>query len=644
MLQFIRSQAGSFFVKLLFVLLIGSFGIWGVGDFLRQKPALDSAMITVGSEDIQGDRVQTEFRRGLDMLRKQFGGSIDADQARAFGLVDRTVNGLVDEALFDQEAKRLHVVIGDQQVRAAITDIPGLKGPDGRIDRAKFITALQQNNMTEAELITEVRADLRRETVGSAANATPNAAKVLVDTLYDIRNEHRLADTVFFATSVVKDLPAPDDAALQAYYDQHHDEFTAPEYRGFTTLVLQTSDVAASVNLTDDMIKTAYDKRLDEQQKGKKGDYFKPENRHVMQMLLPDEAKADEAEKALASGTDFTEVAKTIAKQDPTTIDLGLVEKADLPTEVAAAAFEATQGEVTKPVHSVLGWHVLKVTEIVPESLKALDEVKPQLQDELRADAERDALDKLSDEVQNALSRGADLAVVAEQYNLKPVKVEASDEAAKDQAGNPISALPIPAGPVLKTAFDTNSGETSSVEEAPGGAGYYVVKVDAVIAPALRPFDTIKDKAKDGWTAAQRIEKVAADGKALADAVKPDESLAKLATERKLALTTTKPFTRTDEKRESGLPPEVIAALFKGEVGTVATGAAPDGFYVAQLKEIQPAKPDSDANAVAQLKRQLDQQIGTETVEQFELALRDRYPVDIRHDAVDKLLGGSAGQ
>ena len=51
MLQFIRSKAGSFFVKLLFVLLIGSFGLWGVGDFLRQTPR-DATLISVGEREL----------------------------------------------------------------------------------------------------------------------------------------------------------------------------------------------------------------------------------------------------------------------------------------------------------------------------------------------------------------------------------------------------------------------------------------------------------------------------------------------------------------------------------------------------------------------------------------------------------------
>jgi peptidyl-prolyl cis-trans isomerase D len=634
MLQFIRSKAGSFFVKLLFVALIGSFGIWGVGDVLRQK-ASDNALITVGDENVKGQELQTEYHQTLDQFRRRFGGSLDADQARALGLLDKTVDRMVTEALFNQEAKRLDVRVGDQQIAASIADVPLFKGTDGKIDRAKFALWLQNSRMTEQQFVSDQRGALAREEVGTTATETPTAPKQLVDTLYDIRNEHRVADYIFLPTSGTKNLPTPDDAALQAYYDQHHDAYTAPEYRGFTVVFLQTPDVAASVMVSEDDIKAAYDKRKEE--------FHKPETRHVLQMVLPDEATAGKAEDALAGGQDFLDVAKTIAKQDPSTVDLGSVGKADLLGDIGPAVFDAKQGEVTKPIKSALGWHVLKVTAIDPEATKSYDEVKPQLEKELRADAERNTLDKLSDELQNALSGGADLSTIAQQYKLKPIPVEAVDETAKDPGGNPLSTLPVPAAPIIKTVFETNSGETSSVEELKDGSGYYVIKVDKVTPPTLRPFDTVKDKVKDGWTAEQRKIKVAADGKAWVDQVKGDQTLAKLAVAGKLDLRTSKPFTRTNDRHEAPLPADIIGELFKGEIGTVSSGAAPDGFYVAQLKEIQPAKPSEDGNATAQLKQQLQQELGNEMLEQFQLALRDRFPVDVHHEQIDQLLGGGSG-
>ena len=216
-------------------------------------------------------------------------------------------------------------------------------------------------------------------------------------------------------------------------------------------------------------------------------------------------------------------MAKTIAKQDASTVDLGIQIRRDLPPDIGEAAFAAKQDEVTKPVHSALGWLVIKVTAIQPEALKTFEQAKPQLEaKELRADLEYDALSALSDNgIRNALAGGADLASIATQFNrLKPVTVAATDETAKDPAGNIISTLPMPAPPVLKTVFDTKpKARTAAWNEGWATTrASYIVQVDSVTPPALRPLDTVKDKVKDAWLAGQRTAKVAAQAKELAAA------------------------------------------------------------------------------------------------------------------------------
>jgi peptidyl-prolyl cis-trans isomerase D len=634
MLQFIRSKAGTFVVRLLFVLLIASFGVWGIGDFLRQSPA-DATVIVVGGEKIAGDRVQAELRRNMERARQMFGGTLDMEQARAMGLVDRTVEGIVTEALLDQEAKRLHIVIGDQQVLATITQEPMFKGLGGVFDRTTFMNILAANRMSEASYLALVRTDMRRNIIASAAGATSDTPKILTDTLYKIRDEKRVANWVFLPESGVTDIPAADDAALQAYYDKNNDSFSAPEYRGFTALVMQGADVAADVQITDDQIKDAYQQRL--------GDFTKPEKRHVLQIVLPDEKTAGEAETALANGQTLEDVAKNIAKQDATTIDLGTLTKTELPQEIGDAAFAATQDEITQPVKSALGWHILKITGIEPGGVKSLDEVKKTIEADLRKEAEGDALYKLTNKVEDAIAAGAELGAIAQQFNLKPITIAAVDEGGKDPDGKIIAGLPIPAAPILKTVFETAAGQVSGVEEAAESAAFYVVKVDTDTPAALRPFDQVKDQVKAAWMKEQQAIKVAEQAKAMVDGVKIDVPLAKLAAERKLAVKTTKPFERTNSKNDVPLPPQLITSLFTMQPGGTANAAGNQGQYVAELKEIQPADPAADTNGVGQLAKQLDQEIKTEMLKELDTALRQRYPVEIRQAALDRVVGtGSA--
>jgi peptidyl-prolyl cis-trans isomerase D len=636
MLQFIRSKAGTFAVRLLFVFLIASFGIWGIGDFLRQTPG-DAIALTVGADNIPTQQVQTELRRSLDRARQMFGGTLDMEQARALGLTQHTVDDMISKSVLDQEARRLNITIGDQEALSAVTKEPIFRGPGGGFDRLTFINTLAANHLSESAYLALVRANIRRGTLADVARNGADAPKTLIDTLYKIRDERRVADWVFLPESSVVAVPAPDDAALQTYYDAHHDAFTAPEYRGVTALILRNQDVASDTPITEDQIKDAYQQRL--------GDFTsKIEKRHVLQILLPDEATANAASAALSSGKSFEDVAKSIAKQDASTIDLGTIAATELPKEIADVAFAAKDGDVTAPVKSALGWHILKIAGIEAGGVKTLDEVHQTLEADLRKEAAGDALYKLSTRVEDAIAGGADLSAIAQQFNLKPLDIAAIDETGKDAAGKPVADLPAPAEPILRTIFETSPGQVSGLEEIPDAGGFYVVKVESATPPTLKPLDQVKDQVKAAWLKEQRASKLAEQAKSIVDGVKIDMPLAKLAAARKLAVQTTKPFDRANARGEAPLPPQLVAQLFTLQPGGTVNAATPDGQYIAELKEIQAADPNTDVGAVAQLSKQLDDQMKNELLTEFGLALRQRYPVTIHQAVLDSAIGDGAAQ
>jgi peptidyl-prolyl cis-trans isomerase D len=628
MLQFIRSKAGSFFVKILFVLLIGSFGIWGIGDFLRQRPQ-DTAIITVGSTKIRGDEIDREVRQQLDRMRQSTGSSLTIAQAKQFGLIDNVVETMINRALMDQAAESEHIVISDRQLVDAMEQEKAFQGPDGKFDRNTFQSLLRENRLTEAQYAGLKRTDLPRILVSKPAVDLESVPTVLTDFIYKIKNEQRTADWVYLPNASAKDLPSPDDAALKDYYDKHKDVFTAPELRAFTLLPMVASDVAGEIKITDDQLKDSYQQRLEE--------FTKPEKRHVMQMLLPDEKTAYAATAALASGKDFAQVAKDIAKQDPSTVDLGTVTKKDLPPGSADLAFAAKEGEITKPSQTLFGWVIVKVSGIEPGGVKSFDEAKGTVEKDLRKDAESEALYKLSNKVQDAISAGADLSQIAEQFKLKPVNVAAMDDEGNGPDAKPVSGLPIPVQTLLQTVNETPKDQVSTVAEAPGGIGFYAVKVTGITPAALKPFDQVKDQVKEAWLADQRKVKIEAQAKSLLDAVKPDTGLGKAAAAQKLQVSTSPAFTRENRNNDVKLPPTLIAQLFHLKVGEAATDDGPAGTYVAQLKTIQAADPATDKTGPERQADELKNDLNGELLAQFEAALRNRYKVEIKQAALDAL-------
>src|SRR5208283_5466460 len=109
--------------KILFVLLILSFGIWGIGDVVRLRAASQPA-ITVGHAEISPRQVSEEFRRQAEQLVNMSKGKITLEQIRQMGMLDSTIQQMVSQALLEQEAAELKLTVADDTLRAMIYNEP----------------------------------------------------------------------------------------------------------------------------------------------------------------------------------------------------------------------------------------------------------------------------------------------------------------------------------------------------------------------------------------------------------------------------------------------------------------------------------------------------------------------------------------
>jgi peptidyl-prolyl cis-trans isomerase D len=624
MLQAIRSKAGSFVVKALFALLIATFGIWGIGDIFRNRTP-DTTVATVGDHSIDANALQTALQPALQRLSAQLGTAVDLRQAKQMGVIDDVLAQLINQSLIDQEAARLQLDVSDDVVRNDIIADPMFKGPNGVFDRGAFNALLASNHMTEGQYAEQMRQDIPRRDLVRAVAAEVVAPQVMVDRIYRYRNEKRIADIVALPDAGAGDVGQPTGAELTKFYDAHPDLFRAPEYRAFTIASLTPSDLARTIKIPEDRLRKEYDQRQDE--------FVLPERRDVQQILAPSESQAKAAVAALAAGKDWKEVATTIAGQDPSTIDLGLMARAEMPQTLAEVAFSLPLDKPGAPVKSPLGWHILRVVKIEPAKTQTFDEAKTKLRADIAHDEAADNLYKVADHVDDELAGGADLDAAAAKFGLQKTVVAAVDEHGNDRDGKTVT-LPVSPAEVLKLAVATDENRTSRVTQTPDGA-IFVLHTTKVIPPSVRPLAEVKDKAIAAWQAEKRRDAVAKEAKALAAAVKPGTQLSAVAAAQGLKVATSPPLLRRAESVD-GVPPALVAKLFAVKPGAAVTGADAAGSYVAQLTAVQ-LPPTSSKTTTAELSREIGAGLQADLGEEFTRALRARFPVEIQRDTLDRL-------
>lgn len=628
MLTAIRNQTQSFIVKILAGLLIVSFAVWGVEDMFTLATSGSSAIFEVGDLEGDADAVRDEVRREVNRLRPLFGDQFTVEQARALGIVDSVVRRQINDTALRLAAQGMGVEISDELVSQEIRETPAFQELGG-FDRLRFQRLLSDNFMTENHYI----ATVRRQMVNSQlldSFASRSAPKILVESVYRHRREKRIADTILISDSARQGIPEPDKAALKEFHKDKAPLFTAPEYRVLSVIRLDAADLAAEISVNDDEVKEAYEAREDE--------FTTPESRKVQQMIIADEADAKRADKALSQGRDFAAVAMEIAKMDASAIDLGRVGRADMPfPELAAAVFSLKPGETSAPRKSPLGWHLFRVDGIEPGGTKTLDEVKDELLKAISMEKAIDSLFELANKLEDSLGGGATLEEAAGQLNLKLVKIAAVDRSGKDRNDKPVKDLP--AGDFLGIAFSTDEGAESPLSET-GRDGYFVLRVEGVTAPALRPLETIRAEVVQAWKDEKRAEKSKQVAESIVARVKSGTGLDVIAAEMGLEIKTSPAFIRQPEKDTGGLSQALIDGIFSISKGEAVTARSGSGYAVASLKETTTADPASDKPGLDKVSGQLGLSLRGDILAQLAGAFKNRFGVTINRQTVDGLFAG----
>jgi peptidyl-prolyl cis-trans isomerase D len=608
----------------LFGMLIASFAVWGIGDIFR-GPSQIRSVAEVGEQSILQQDYASALSREINRLSARFGGRLDMDQARAFGIPDQVLGQMIGRALFDQKAAALGMIVTDDQIRRLVRQQPAFHNDFGEFDRLRFDQQLRMLGLGEGEYVETLRRDIVRQQIAAAVSDAASAPGRLAEALYRYREERRVAQVLAVRNDSITELPAPDEPALVAFHKEFSDRFMAPERRAVTLVQLRATDLAAEVAVSEDELREEFESRFD--------DFVTPEKRALEQIVFPDQESAREAETRLAGGADFATVARELSGEDP--VDLGTIEKEELPQELAEAAFSTPAQAVSAAIESPLGWHILRVVSIEPRKEPSLEEVREELTRDTAMRHAVDSMVSIANQLDDELAAGASLEEAARSLDLALRRIDAIDREGKDAAGQAVADLP--PDRFLEVAFETEAGRESLLTESAGG-DFFILRVDGVTPAQLRPLEEVRAEVTELWREARRAELARAKAEALAERAKAGAEFEALAVEAKLSVVQTEPITRFETATGRTPSPALAAKLFQIQIGEVTTATAPEGHIVAKLIEVRPANPSGNPDDVKAVRDSLAAALQSDLLEQFVATLRAEYGVTINQRRLDELL------
>jgi len=218
--------------------------------------------------------------------------------------------------------------------------------------------------------------------------------------------------------------------------------------------------------------------------------------------------------------------------------------------------------------------------------------------------------------------------------------IETTGIAAVDNQGFGLDGKPIDTPyltDITKAAFPLGEGQDSQMAEASEGDAFFVVRVDAITAPALRPLDTVSNDVTLAWDAQKRTEMAAEIAKVVQQRLESGEAAAAVAASIGFTATVTKPFTRDGKGLElNALPANVIESLFAIQTGAATMAEGTGAHTVARLTAITSASPDTTSPIYRTVAEQALNDMQSDLLTQLSVALEGTYGVTINQKAISE--------
>jgi peptidyl-prolyl cis-trans isomerase D len=430
MFEFIRTHQ-RLMQLLLLLLILPSFVLVGVSQY--ESRGNSDGVATVDGRKITQQEWETAQRRQIDQARAMMGAQFDQKQFETPEAKQEVLDGLVAERAISAEVARSHLTVGNEALYKAIQEQTGLRKADGSFDLDAYKAFLTSQGMSAEGFQERIRYQMAVQQLAASVQSTAFAPRSVAGRLSDINDQQREVQEMLFPSESFAAQVKVTDEMVKAFYEKNAALFQVPEQIKAQYVIFNADAVEKQVNVTDAEIADAYNKN--------KARFSTPEKRSASHILVTAAKDAKQAEDAAAKAkaqailaevqkapSDFAKIAKA-QSQDPGSAelggDLGVVEKGLFDKPVEDAVFQLKEGETSGLVRSSFGYHIVKVTKIVPASQKPLEDAKPEIAAELKKTKLSAKYSELAETFTNTVYEQSDsLKPVADKLGLSIETVE----------------------------------------------------------------------------------------------------------------------------------------------------------------------------------------------------------------------------
>lgn len=630
MLQAIREKAQGWIAYAIVGLISIPFALWGINQYFGNGGELN--IVSINDRDIN----QREFRQAYADQRRNLqqlmGENYRPELINEDRLREQVLDSLIENELMITSAINRGYRVSDQQVAQVIQSEPSFLR-EGRFDRTLFEQYLRNQGESADGFAYRLKNIMIRNQMQSGITGSEFATQSTLNRLRQLREQKRRIEYVIVPTSQFAN-EEPSQSEIEAYYEANKARFMIPELVRVEYVELKLTDIAATISPDEATLKQRYDEQ--------KSRFGTPEDRQMAHILITVDDKTNEEEaktKAIAlrqrilDGERFEDIAKS-ESQDPGSAelggDLGFIGRGIMDPEFERAAYAMGLSDISEPVRSAFGYHLLKVNAVKPGSVKSYDTVREQLKGEVQREMAESQFFDQAERLANATYENPEtLTVAAERLGLE---IKQSGWFGNN-GGDGIADNPRVTGAAFSEEVLNAKNNSEPLELTP--EHYVVLRVLDHKPSQQQALDEVRSKIVSTLAQETATRRAREKGQEMARQLRDGAQLADLAQAANLEVIQPEPISIAG----AALPPEMRRHVFQmaipedGKVSVGGIGLTNGDYAVMVFKErVDDAQTVSDPTVAESLKNAILQTRGQSSVGNMIDSLRAKAKIAINRE------------
>ncbi|MBE9532871.1 MAG: SurA N-terminal domain-containing protein [Proteobacteria bacterium] len=589
MLHFIRERAKGWVAWVIVGLISIPFALWGVNSYLTGPS--DVVVATVNGEPIKQVEYQREYQRYRDRAREMMGEKFDPALFEGADVKQNVLDRLIEDKLLLSANNILGQRVRNIDVNSIIQNTEAFQS-GGSFDSERYSMMLARIGMTPLTYESQLRIDLLAQELNNNIQQTVLVTPSAIDTILKLEKQTRdIAYGVVPAMEQLENVSVSDEQ-IQSYFDSNKALYMAPERIIVDYIELSIDQLAKTVEVDEASLQQFYADNEDQ--------FVGPEQRRVSHILIEgDEAEALEKlamiKERLDIGDNFIDLVAKFS-QDVGTVntegDLGFFQRDVMDPAFEEAAYAMTTvGDVSEPVKTEFGYHLIKLTDIKAPEGQSFSEARDEIEEFYRnQEAETLFYEKAELLADLSYENPENLDVAAEELELE---IKTSKEFLRE--GNTVGIAKDKKISAVAFSEDILVHDLNSAVIELSNSHLLVLHKNEYTAESQLAFDSVAPAIKEHLRFEAARDKARDDGDVIITKLKAGDSSESLFAEN--SWFDVKTYSRTSEEVSAQVLQQAFSMARPNGDATIAGFTAQNGNYiVVKVIDVNNGEP-SDANS-----------------------------------------------